>query len=75
MPISIKYDISIDKKLVHEYKEMPANLSSGAWGKMGIGEYVIVGNSLYQMSCYTDGENIVDYGLVKVLPLGWTNKS
>ena len=74
LPISIKYDISIDKKLVHEYKEMPANLNSGAWGKIGIGEYVIVGNNLYQMSCYTDGENIVDYGLVKVLPLGWTNK-
>lgn len=75
LPISIKYDISIDKKLVHEYKEMPANLNSGAWGKIGIGEYVIVGNNLYQMSCYTDGENIVDYGLVKVLPLGWVNKS
>lgn len=75
LPISVKYEVLIDRKLVHEYNEQPANLSSGAWGKMGIGEYVIVGNSLYQMSCYTDGENIVDYGLVKVLPLGWTNKS
>lgn len=74
LPISVKYEVLIDRKLVHEYNEQPANLSSGAWGKMGIGEYVIVGNSLYQMSCYTDGENIVDYGLVKVLPLGWTNK-
>jgi hypothetical protein len=74
LPISVKYEVLIDRKLVHEYNEQPANLSSGAWGKIGIGEYVIVGNSLYQMSCYTDGENIVDYGLVKVLPLGWTNK-
>lgn len=75
LPISVKYEVLIDRKLVHEYNEQPANLSSGAWGKIGIGEYVIVGNGLYQMSCYTDGENIVDYGLVKVLPLGWTNKS
>ena len=74
LPISVKYEVLIDRKLVHEYNEQPANLSSGAWGKIGIGEYVIVGNSLYQMSCYTDGENIVDYGLVKVQPLGWTNK-
>lgn len=75
LPISVKYDVLIDRKLVHEYTEIPANLNSGAWGKIGIGEYVIVGNSLYQMSCYTDGENIVDYGLVKVLPVGWANKS
>lgn len=75
LPISVKYEVLIDRKLVHEYNEQPANLSFGAWGKIGIGEYVIVGNGLYQMSCYTDGENIVDYGLVKVLPLGWTNKS
>jgi len=67
LPVSVKYNLYIDKKLAHIYREIPTNLHFQGYGKIGIGEFVWVGNTLYSM-CYNIKENgISNYELIKTV--------
>ena len=75
LPVSARYEISIDKKLAHVMNAIPNNFHSNGWGKYGIGEYVFVGNKYYKISCISGDGSIVGYDLVEEYPSGWFYKS
>lgn len=75
LPVSARYEISIDKKLAHVMNAIPNNFHSNGWGKYGIGEYVFVGNKYYKISCISGDSSIVGYDLVEEYPSGWFYKS